>query len=1000
MNLLNYFIDKPVSSVIVNSFIIILGIIALQQLPSREYPTVTIPSFTVEVIYPNASASIVETQITIPIEEALAGIPGIENITSDSRQNRSTINVEFIGGTNTNSALGKIRDKLSIVRASLPNDIKEPIIQTFDRDFFMAIGILGNNFSPAKLNHLTDKFIANKIRSIPGISKVSVNGDNYKVIVELDRQKMHQLNIRTSQLIEALQKNNIALPAGKINQTFPINFDDKLYSKNDVENIILSAKKSLIIKLKDIANIQLQEDDPDKTIKVNGQTAAILYLSSSQSNNIIDVSKNVNDFFIKLKTLLPNEVKVKTLYDSSKFVKNSLNKVYFTLLEAIIFVAIICLIFLKSKKLVLIPLATIPISLVGTFFMLYVFNCSINTITALALVLAIGLVVDDAIVVMENIARHHTTNNSNHIATKLGTNEISFAIIAMTLTLVSVYLPLAFYSGVIGQLFREFAIALSSAVLISGFVSLTLSPLMCARLLNKSHQPQNAIYNRLNKIIEFFLARSQISFVIVIVFIVLTVIIFFAIPKTLTPVEDRSIIGAWVETIPNSPNHNYNNYINSVEDIVKNIPEVETYWIEQSEQGFQTVMALKNLGQRQRTAAEIKIDLQEKLAKIPTINIHAWSWDSNLPNMQNTRTPTSIQISINTTETYEKLYKVISDILVIANNSNEFNNSHTQMDLNQISYDVKLNKNNIATLELEPQEIATNLKIMLDEYSPTTITIDDIKYPINIKLKQQLRELSEIYITNKSGNRTSLDNLLTLERSLGPNTLSRRDQMRYGTIYLPYSDPKDFSKKLRIAKDILDKNLPNNYSYSFIQTTKAYLSSSNIMLNISILSLIFIYSILAIQFDSFVDPLIILLTVPLAISGALIALYCYDITLNIYSQIGLITLVGLITKHGVLLIDFINKEINNGASINTAASAAIKKRLRPIIMTTATMAASAAILMFSRGSGFESRQAIGIILFYGLTFGTIFTILLLPSCAIVIKSLNLKFLSSRQKYQN
>lgn len=987
-HLLEYCIEKPVAPIILNILLIILGLISLNNLSTREYPVVSQSKFTITTTYPNASAETIEQQVTIPIEDYLDQIPGIDNINSESMNNSSKISINFASDISQNDAIALIRDKITMVRHLLPTEIQEPKIDINNNNFFMTIALTGEYISPAKLSHFATVNITGRLSAIPGIAGVYTQSPKYRMEVSLDSKKLAAFSISTQNIIHAIRQNTQQLPVGKINDVISISFDGTLKSREEIANIIVLTRNNTVIRLSDVAEVKLLTDDQEYFTRVNGKPALLIHLGSSTTHSSITTAKMVHEQIQKIKTLLPSDTKIDIIYDSSIFVKDSLNNIYFSLLEAIFFVAIIIFLFLRNKTLLLIPIITIPISLIGTLTVLYVFGYSINTLTIMALVLSIGLVVDDAIIVLENIARKNSSVNAKKAA-KLGVKEICFSIIAMTLTIVSVYLPLILDTSIISQLFKEFAVALSSAIVISGFVSLSLSPLMCSRLLNNNHSTSK-IHPILETIIRKFLKYPKINFAILILAIISGIIIYLHLPKTLAPIEDRNIFGSWSIKSNNTPTREFINSVKIVEKIYPNIPEIKNYWLNmETNNGGTSVVAFKNSNYKSsRTSHELQKIIQKQADSIPDLTTFAWVWDNHLPHIKSNQKPASIDIVILTFDSYTNLNTTIENILEVFKKHSSFGSPYSEFDLNRLSYDLSMKKEMINIMGYKYEDITTNLQVAFDKYIPAKFYIDNIAYDIILKTNGDVADLAEVYVMNDKGYRTTLDNLVSMQIKSKPNNLSHTNKMRSAKISIPFSDLTTFSEKLEIVKQILQKELPPGYSFAFTDSTKQYLDSTNTLFFLTILSILFIYAILAIQFESFIDPLIILFSAPLAALGAITAIYFYNDTVNIYTQIGLITLIGLITKHGVLLLDFTNKNLLKDRDIHQAVLKATITRARPILMTSLAMVMSSGVLMFSSGSGHETRQAIGMVLFYGLSIGTIFTLLILPSCILIIKQLS------------
>lgn len=1001
MKLTSYFIKHPVSAIILNATIILIGILSFYNLTIREYPEVTLPELTILASYPNASAELVESSVTNILEDQLAGVEGIDSMSSNSTYENSKITIKFRHNTSKDRSLIAVKDAISMARSKLPIEVKEPIVQTSSKNNgppFMAACLESNSMKANELTHYVQTTLKNGFRSIKGVSSAQVWGTDYAYKITLDHHAMYNFGINADEIFESISKNvNASLPAGKFQNETPVTIITDLQTDEDMGNILIKNIPYPIF-LKSLAKIELSSHTEGARIKLNGKPGVCIGINKTNDSNPLKTSELVHQHVNYIKQTLPDSIKIDVVLDQAKFVRSSINNIKFSVIEAILLVSVIVFLFLRNISATIIPIITIPIALLGSLFFLKFFGFSINTMTLLAMVLAVGLVVDDAIVVLENITRHIEKGETPLNSAINGAKEIGFAVIAMTLTLTSVYVPIAFISGLTGQLFIEFAVALAGSVLISGVTAISLSPLMCTKLL-KTKQillfPQidkilEKITHNYNKVLKTIISYKKIVLGGSISLIISMAIMFNLIPSELTPKEDRGTVIVSVATPPNQTIDNIEKNVNEVEKVLKNTPESQGILTFVFPQGGMAIPLLKPIEQRKRSSAQIVTDLRPLMTSFPSFDAFPWSIDTGLPGIDIGTNSSELALMISTVDSYKNLFKEINQLAKEATDKKLFRSVDHNLNFDNLGYSININKDLMAKLKFKESQIAKNVEIFFSGIKSLDFKKDNILYPIHIKSDINPWNLDGLYLTNSDGQRISIANFTELSTKQEPSSLHHYNQMRSVKLFTNLTVNDNLEEAINKLYKFANKNLPSSYQKSWSGIAKIYNETSATMPILFFLSMLFIYAILAVQFDNFIDPLIILFTIPLACSGALLVMYLTGGTLNIYSQVGLITLIGLITKHGILIVEFANKLYTQGNNLLNATIQSSTLRLRPILMTTGAMIAGSIPLILSSNSGYEARHAIGMVLVSGLGIGTLFTLFVLPSLYFMVKSITLR----------
>ena len=1004
MNFTTYFIKHPVISLVLNGMIVLVGALCLSLLSVREYPTITFPTIMVKTTYPNASAELIETSVTNILEDNLAGVAGLDVINSTSQQGSCMIEMHFQLGTNIDHAMTNVRDAVSLARGQLPQQVNEPIIERktkTDGPPFIVMALESTAMDFGALTHYANLNLRNNFRSLKGVASCEVWGQPYTYKVLLDPKKLYTFGVNADEIYDAIKKSSLSLPVGKFQNAIPVTLNADLKTIADYQNILIKEKnfedeekKQPALFLRSVADIHLTTNDEQFRVRINGRPGLCLAINRTTDANPLDVSTLVNKQIKELQQSLPSDLKLHVITDQTDFVRASLHNIKSSIIEAIVFVLAIVFLFLRSSRATLIPLITIPISLVGSMIFLMMFGFSINIITLLAMVLAVGLVVDDAIVVLENIARHIEEGLSPLDAAIQGAREMGPAIVAMTLTLTSVYMPVAFIQGAIGQLFIEFSVALAGSVLISGVVALTLSPLMCAKIL-KSHQhslwPQidrffEKLTNSYSQSLLFIMQRWKIALMAGIASIGLSLIFANILPREMAPKEDRALIGIWIPPLPGKDMNTLEQKVTALESMIRSTPEALECLSFMGEWGGTVVLPLKPRAERKRSAAEIVGSFRKQAIDFPSVDAWPWSWDSGLPGLDNSFSGGDLSVVISTTDTYRHLFNQIQAIKKNIDTHPLFASARHDLKLDFLSYRIDLNTNLLAKLNLTERQIAKTIEVFFTGDKSINFAKEGILYPVTIEGMTDPWTLNELYVTNTTGKRISIGSVATLTPTTQPKELKHYNQMRSAVLTTELKRGEKIEATMPELLTTANKTLPTDYKKSWTGAAKMYHESANTMAILFVLAVIFIFAILAIQFENFVDPFIVLLTVPLACAGALAVVWAMRQSMNIYTQVGLITLVGLITKHGILIVEFVNQLRRQNIPLMDAIQRAARLRLRPILMTTGAMIFGIIPLILSQDAGFESRRAIGYVLIGGLSFGTLFTLFILPPLCYVIKS--------------
>src|SRR5437763_1212500 len=991
-------IKRPVLATVLSLIILLVGIISYTRLSVREYPRIDEPVVSVVTTYRGASAEVVESQITKTLEDSLAGIEGVEIMTSQSRSERSQINVRFTLKRDPDSAAADVRDKVARVRAKLPDTVDEPVIAKVEADSFpvIYISVQSGGRTVLEATDYVKRYVQPRLSVLPGASDVRIFGERQvSMRVDLDRNRLAGYKLTVQDVEDAIRRQNAEIAAGRIESSareFTVVAETDLQSPEQFNNIIVANVGGFPVRLRDVGTAYIGPVDERVISRYNGKPSLNIGVIKQAVANPLELSKAVRVEVDELNKNLPEGMKLIVAYDTSVFIDRSIKSVFQTIGEAIALVVLVIFFFLRSLRATLIPIVTIPVSLIGAFGLMYAFGFTINTLTLLALVLAIGLVVDDAIVMLENIFRHIEDGTPRRQAAIQGAREIGFAIVAMTLTLASVFAPLAFATGRTGRLFIEFALTLAGAVVVSGFIALTLSPMMCSLLL-KHETKHSGIYNLIEGWIQTMTRgyRRALTWTLHHRYIVVGawvavlaagILLFDQLKSELAPLEDRGVVFGLVAAPQGSTPQYTADMLKPIEAIYASLPESGAYT---TISGFPTVvdgnavLRLKSWEERTRTAQQLADFLRPQLMSIPGAIV----FPINPPSLGQPFRSTPIEYVVMSQVPYSDLSRIVDRYLDEVRKYPGIQNLQTDLRLNTPEVRVRINRDKLSDMGVQVETVGRTLETMLGGRHVTRFKKDGEQYDVIVQVAPVDRttpaDISDSYVRGRDGSMAQLSNLVEVREGVAPQSLNHFNRLRAvkitGTLLPGYT----VGDGLKAMDDAAKVALPVTAQTGLDGQSREFKLSGGEIYFTFVLALVFIYLVLAAQFESFVNPFVIMLSVPLSMTGALLTLWFFGGTLNIYSQVGLVTLVGLITKHGILIVEFSNQLRAKGEDIMQAVIDASTMRLRPILMTTGAMVLGALPLARAVGAGAESRIPIGLVIVGGLVFGTLLTLFVVPT---------------------
>jgi multidrug efflux pump len=991
-------VRRPVFATVLSLLILLVGAVAFNGLTVREYPQIDEPNVTVTTRFGGASSEVVESQVTKPLEDSLSGIEGVDIITSISRQENSQITVRFKLNRDPDSAAADVRDKVSRVRQRLPQGIDEPVIAKIEADASPVVwlALSSDVHTPLQLSDLANRIAKPLLQTAPGAADVRIFGERrYAMRVWIDPDRLAAYRLTVQDVEDALRRSNLEVPAGRIESSqreFNVTAATDLQTPEQFRTVALRTVNGQTIRLGDVARVQEGPQEERTSVRYNGRDAISLGVIRQATANPLALSAGVYALLDRLRTDMPLGVTVEVANDNSIFIDRSIKAVYTTIAEAVVLVALVIFVFLRTLRASIIPLVTIPVSLIGTFALMALFGFSINTLTLLALVLAIGLVVDDAIVVLENVYRYIEQGMKPFEAAIRGAREVGFAVIAMTLTLAAVYAPLAFTPGRTGRLFTEFALVLAGAVLVSGFVALTLTPMMCSKLLRHNPKPGrfdrgmertlDAITRGYARALAWTLGARWLVLLVMLASALGSWALLQSTKQELAPMEDRGVVIANINGPDGATMAYTQRYAESIERIAADYPELDRIFsISGNPTVAQGIVILrgKPWEERERSTQQMAREIGPRIAALPGVSAFA----STPPSLGQGFRSRPVNYVIVTSDSYQNLSRVVRTFQDALAKNPGFIQVDTDLRLNKPEIRLDVDRERAADMGVSVDAIARTVETLLGGRSVTRFKRDGEQYDVVVQTESAQRstpeDIDRLFVRGRGGAMIPLASLVTTREVVVPRELNHFAQRRSATITANLAPELSLGEALDFMDATARDILPEGYTTALNGESREFRNSSGSLAIVFALSLLFIYLVLAAQFESFVDPLIILLSVPLSMLGALLALKLSGGTLNVFSQIGLITLVGLITKHGILIVEFANQLREEGVDRFEAVKRSAALRLRPILMTTGAMVLGAIPLALATGAGAESRQQIGWVIVGGMSLGTLLTVFVVPT---------------------
>ena len=1002
MNILSLCIKKPVIAIVISLTMMVLGLVAYQRLDIRFFPKQTIPMVQIKTKYEGASAALMESNVTSLLESALAGVDGIESIVSSSGVSWSTVTVYFKQGGDFSRQINEVRDKISQVKdnSSWPSRANEPTLKIGGNgQEMMILGFADPKRSGEVVRNWVHDHVLPVIQQIPGVGGVSLRGaSDYAMRIWLDPLKMASLGVTVSDVQSAISSENIDFSAGSIRtstRNFAIVSNTKLKNPSAFANIVIKQSKDAQVRLADIAQIEFgNRSFEEAPLRINGQLAVSLTISPVQGVNPISLSEIVKKTINRIQESTPEGMRLLIIYDQSQFLNGSIHETQKAIIEAIVLVIAVILVFLGSFRAALVPIVTIPVSLVATFAAIYVFGFSINTMSLLGLVLAIGLVVDDAIVMLENIYRHIEMGLSAIDAALIGSREIATAVIAMSFTLFSVYVPIGLVQGVSARLFQEFAFTLASAVIISGVIALTLSPMMSSLVLNQSMNSSSMVqfidrvFAKLTlcykRALNYSLLHRKRMIGMLIPLIVLAGLAYSRMPSEFLPQEDTGLFSVHVQAPAGASIAYSDTYNRQIERLLAKESDIAYYLTEGGGGGSDFSVVLKPWGQRKTSPMHWVSYFNQQFSKLPGVDASAF-----LPSVIDFGEQGS-DVDINLLgSSYDDILLPMKQLMENLRGYPGLTRLSTNLKFDAQQYSIHIDRDLASVLGVKIEDIAHAISVMISGNHITDIQSDKRSYAVIIQMKKEelkhFNVLDKIYvpgtITKNGVNQTTpiaLSSLVTLTPTIGQSNLHHFNRFKSATISARLSPGVTESQVIEHINAKLKSLAGPNIQFAYSGKAQQFLESQGSMLTIMLMSLLFVYLCLSLQFTSFIDPLVILFVVPFSMVGALLALWLSGGTINMYSQIGLVTLMGMISKHGILITQFINKLRSESMDFQEAIIEGASIRLRPILMTTLAMVFGALPLALASGPGSVGREQIGWTIVGGLLLGTVFSLFLVP----------------------
>ena len=996
-NFTDIFIKRPVLAIVLSLAILILGARSLSELSLRQYPKVEDTLVTVQTAYPGATANVVQGFITMPLERAIASAEGIDYMTSSSTEGVSTISVFMRLNYNPNAALAEVLSETNSVLNQLPAQSQRPVITktSVTNLAYLYLAFTSRSMSGSQITDYISRAVQSKIQSINGVGQVMIYGNkSFAMRIWLNPKKMAEFNVTPVQVSQALVNNNYISANGYTKSNYiqvNVSADTYLHNIKQFKNLVVANDGGTLVRIKDIGTVELGSQKYDAGNIMNGEKAVVMGIFTTPTANPLTVVGNIRKILPSLRAQLPAHLKLRVAFDRTTFIRSSISEVVKAVVETILIVIIVIFLFLGSARSVIIPIIAIPLSIIGDLFIMFYLHYSINLLTLLAMVLAIGLVVDDAIVVVENVSRHIEEGKKPVEAALIGARELGIPVIAMSITLVAVFLPIGFMSGLTGALFTEFAFTLAGAVIISGIIALTLSPMMSSKFL-KTDMGKKGFTHFLDitfdkiKSIYLKILHSVLDYKPIVAFVIIVVLaslyfLFITTKTELAPTEDQGVVFVMGTAAPTSTFNNLNVYAKQIGNIYRTFPELSHYFMALGASGNNSLISgflLKPWSQRKKTQMQLTPELQGKLNTVPGLKLVAFPLPS-LPGSQGL----PVEFIITSAANYSELRSVADGLEEKAMKSGLFLYMDSDLKYDEPLLNVSIDRSKAQSMGITMQEIGDTLSTMLSENYVNWFEMQGYSYEVIPQVIQKYRfnagMLKNYYIAASNGNMVPLLSFIKIKTSVVPESLNQFNQLNSVTISATTKPGVTMGQALSYLENISETIFPIGFTYNFAGQSRQYVEEGSTMIITFFFALIIIYLVLAALFNSFVDPLIILVSVPMSLTGALIFLSLGFATINIYTEVGLVTLIGLVSKHGILITRFANDLQNEGIDKRSAIEQASAIRLRPILMTTAAMVFGVVPLLIATGAGAVSRFDIGLVIAAGLGIGTFLTIFIVPA---------------------
>jgi multidrug efflux pump len=998
MTFTDLFVRRPVLALVVSTLILLLGIKALSGLPVRQYPLTESTTITITTQYPGASPELMQGFVTQPIAQSVATVEGIDYLSSSSTQGRSVITVRMKLNADSNKAMTEVMAKVNEVKYRLPQDVYDPVLvkSAGEATAVAYVGFASTTLSLAALTDYLSRVVQAQLSSIDGVASVELyGGQKLAMRVWLDPNRMAARGISAGELAEALRDNNVQAAPGQAKGLYVVSniqVNTDLVNVAEFRDLVVKRDGDALVRLGDVATVELGAASTDSSGLMDGEPAVYFGLNATPVGNPLVIVKRLQELLPNIKQNLPPGTSVQVPFELARFISASIDGVMQTLLEAIAIVVVVIFLCLGSLRAVLIPVVTIPLSMLGGAAIMALFGFSVNLLTLLAMVLAIGLVVDDAIVVVENVHRHIEEGKSPVRAALIGAREVAGPVIAMTITLAAVYAPIGLMGGLTGSLFKEFAFTLAGAVVVSGVIALTLSPVMSSFLLNsrvsegwmarRAEHFFGRLGNAYGSVLDVSLRHRWVTGVIAVAVLISLPFLYNAAQRELAPVEDQSTVLTAIKS-PQQANIDYvEKFGKKWDDVMKTVPEQKGRWLINGSDGVSNSIGgvdFVDWQDRKRSADEIQADMQSLANQVEGSNIFAFQ----LPSLPGSTGGLPVQMVLMSAADYPVVYEAMEGLKKAARESGLFMVVDSDLDYNNPVVQLKVDRAKANSLGVTMKAIGDTLAVLVGENYVNRFGMDGRSYDVIPQSQREQRvspeALAQFHVKSASGAQVPLSNLVTVSMGVEPNSLTQFNQLNAATfqaIPMPGVTMGDAVKFLSEQA----QRLPAGFSYDWQSDARQFSQEGSALMITFLFAIIVIYLVLAAQYESLRDPFIILVSVPMSICGALIPLALGMATINIYTQIGLVTLIGLISKHGILMVEFANEmQLSHGLDRRAAMEQAARIRLRPILMTTAAMVMGLIPLLFATGAGAHSRYSLGLVIVVGLLVGTLFTLFVLPT---------------------